>query len=207
MKNVFFKPWIGSNYYSGGVFNKKILIIGEAHICGGCPTCGIKYSPFCEDISTQDIIKSYLEYHQGYWARTFRKFERALVGEYTDNSQSEAIWNSLAFYNYIQVSMDAARKKPSLNLFKEAEEPFWEVIKSLSPDLIICWGKTRLYENMPSSNWEKGDPIIYENMEAYTGTYSINKGQIKIQTIWIVHPSSSFSWIKWNQILKNYIYE
>ena len=139
MKNVFFKPWVGSDYISGGIFKKKILVVGEAHICGGCQTCGLKYSPFCEDISTSNIIKTYLKNHTGSWSRTFRKFERALVSEYTDNIQSKFIWNSLAFYNYIQVSMDAPRTKPSFEIFKEGEAPFCEVVNILSTNIIICW--------------------------------------------------------------------
>lgn len=207
MKKVFFRPWVGSSYNSCGIFSKKILVIGEAHICGGCPTCGIKYNPYCEDISTPEIITSYLKDHQGKWSRTFRKFERALVGYSTDNEQSEAIWNSIAFYNYIQVSMNEARTKPSFDLFKEGEMPFWEVVNYLSPDLIICWGKTRMYDNMPSTNWEKGDPIKHENIEALFGKYSINNGQmaIAIPTLWIAHPSSSFSWKKWHNIIKTLI--
>ena len=29
MENVFFKPWIGKDYDSGGIFNKKILVLGD----------------------------------------------------------------------------------------------------------------------------------------------------------------------------------
>lgn len=203
MQNVFFKPWIGKNYEKAGIFQKKILALGEAHICGGCETCGIKHAPFCEEVTTKKVIEDYLKDHSGNWSRTFRKFERALVGVHTDNSQSDTIWNSIAFYNYIQVGMDASRKRPTDIMFTEAERPFWEVIEHLGPDLIIVWGKTRMYDNMPFNSWKKDTPIKIENVEAYSGWYRLNGKEIRI--IWIAHPSSAFSWSKWHKIIKNEI--
>ena len=31
MKHVFFKPWVGENFSEGGLWSKKILILGESH--------------------------------------------------------------------------------------------------------------------------------------------------------------------------------
>jgi hypothetical protein len=33
MEHVFFKPWKGTDYESGGIFRKKILAIGESFYC------------------------------------------------------------------------------------------------------------------------------------------------------------------------------
>lgn len=34
MKDVIFKPWIGKNYETGGIFKRKILALGESHYFG-----------------------------------------------------------------------------------------------------------------------------------------------------------------------------
>lgn len=31
MKHVFFRPWVGDNFSNGGLWPKKILILGESH--------------------------------------------------------------------------------------------------------------------------------------------------------------------------------
>ena len=33
MKHVVFEPWIGNEYQTGGIFKKKILVIGESFYC------------------------------------------------------------------------------------------------------------------------------------------------------------------------------
>ena len=52
MKHVFFKPWVGKDYSTGGIFKKKILVVGESHYCDGCNYCGLKYAKECEDLNT-----------------------------------------------------------------------------------------------------------------------------------------------------------
>lgn len=99
--------------------------------------------------------------------------------------------------------MNASRKCPTDIMFTEAEQPFWEIIEYLDPDLIIVWGKTRMYDNMPFDSWKKDDPIKLENVEAYSGWYELNDKNIRI--IWIAHPSSAFFWSKWHKIIKNEI--
>jgi len=32
MKSVFFKPWVGKVYDSGGIFGKRILVLGESQL-------------------------------------------------------------------------------------------------------------------------------------------------------------------------------
>ena len=42
MKNVFFKPWVGENYYSKGFNGKRILVLGESCYCGVCDCSGLE---------------------------------------------------------------------------------------------------------------------------------------------------------------------
>ena len=59
MEHVFFKPWVGRNYENGGIFSKKLLVLGESHYCGGCNQCGLKYGRECEEF-TKDTVINYL---------------------------------------------------------------------------------------------------------------------------------------------------
>ena len=41
MNGLFFRPWVGSAYSSGGIFGKRVMILGESHYCEeGCTDCG-----------------------------------------------------------------------------------------------------------------------------------------------------------------------
>ena len=33
MSNITFRPYVGTNYSTGGIFGKKILTLGESHYC------------------------------------------------------------------------------------------------------------------------------------------------------------------------------
>ena len=70
---ITFHPYIGSNYSTGGIFKKKILVLGESHYCSEEEAC---------ETLTYDVLQKYLahETNEG-WMNTFRKFERALIGK------------------------------------------------------------------------------------------------------------------------------
>ena len=39
--NIFFQPFVGKDYANGGIFGKRIMILGESHYCDECCTdCG-----------------------------------------------------------------------------------------------------------------------------------------------------------------------
>ena len=39
---VFFRPFVGASYAGGGLFGKRIMVLGESHYCDeGCADCGI----------------------------------------------------------------------------------------------------------------------------------------------------------------------
>ena len=31
--NIFFQPFVGNDYANGGIFGKRIMILGESHYC------------------------------------------------------------------------------------------------------------------------------------------------------------------------------
>lgn len=138
MNKVFFKPWVGKDYNTGSIFGKKILVLGEAHLCNSCDSCGnVDNAEGCADFTSANCIEVLLSGESGSWTGTFHKFERSLVNHETDLKESRKIWNSLAFYNYVQKAMDGSRKSPEWVDFRNSNETFFEVINELETDLII----------------------------------------------------------------------
>lgn len=93
--SIWFQPWVGDDYWSGGIFGKKILVIGNSHYCGSrneCSSCGVDGCCFDsdEDCSTftTDVINEYLDQDGNWeaWMNTYDKFEKALVGYDTDSN-------------------------------------------------------------------------------------------------------------------------
>ena len=199
MEHVFFKPWIGKNYQNGGIFKKKILVLGESHYCGGCDKCGIKYAPECNDLNTTKIIESLLDGSTGGWANTFKKFERSLVNKPTTAEESREIWESVAYFNFLQVAMTETRTAGSYEDYIEGQKAFLEVIEDLQPDLIIVWG-IRLYGHLPNERWIQGEPLVVDNYSVKNGYYQLKQGK-KSRVIAVYHPSTGYSWDWWYKVI------
>ena len=102
----FFHPWAGSHYSSGGIFGKKIMVLGDSHYCGTpCGRCGENPNARCYRL-TSDVIEWCLDPNceREDWMKTYLKFERSLVGHETTSEESRKIWDSIVFYNFLQVA-------------------------------------------------------------------------------------------------------
>ena len=88
-RNIFFQPFVGKDYANGGIFGKRIMILGESHYCDEeCVDCGdCRLHRECMNF-TQQVLDDYLNENKERqnWMRTFLKFERSLVGEETDQT-------------------------------------------------------------------------------------------------------------------------
>lgn len=199
----FFEPWVGDNYEDGGIFHKKILVLGESHYCGECDgKCGFKsYPDGCKPDFTTDTIQKYLDpkLKRENWMRTYLKFERSLFGVETSLEDRKAIWNSIAFYNYLQVAMNKSRQAGTYQDYIDAQAPFLEVLEELQPDLVIVWGVTRLFNNMPEDSWGWEEPLSFEdypNFYIQNGYYKLKSGK-KTRVVPVYHPSVGYDWKWW----------
>lgn len=201
MENVFFKPWVGKNYGAGGMFHKKILVIGESHYCAGCPKCGGK--PIDGECSsmTQNVLQSIVDGKTTRWSGTFHKFEKSLINPDASPKTSSEIWQSLAFYNYLQVAVSKAREAGEWYDYEKSEAAFFEVLNKLQPDVIIVWGVTRMWDNMPSRKWKDGEEINVDGYSVKNGWYILENGH-RIRAIWTYHPSTGYSPDWWNNVIK-----
>ena len=210
IEHVFFEPWVGKNYQTGGIFDKKILVLGESHYCGNVKCmkdCGILNSPEggCVDF-TQNMMINYLNGYTDRWTPTFRKFERSLVNEVTTLERSNDIWNSVAFYNFLQIAMERAREGGDAKDYEVARIAFLEVINELQPDVIFTWGTSRLYYNMPgiSDGWEYGDELVIDGWKVPNGYYKLQNGK-RARVIAVYHPSTGYSWDWWHKVISTEI--
>lgn len=194
MENVYFEPWIGDDYWDGGIFEKKILVVGSSHYCkrrNECSNCGVVGDCFdCSDFTTS-VVNDYLNHT--YWAKwisTYQKFEGALCGYHTDEDDSYKLWNSIAFYNYLQTAVPAWNDPGNDEDYELSESAFWEVLEELRPDCIIMWGD-RVWDMSPSYN---GDDV-----------YELDDGT-PIPVLGIYHPSwRYFNWSKTNNAISSFL--
>ena len=151
------------------------------------------------------VIKDYLNPSKcsGKWANTYKKFERSLVNEETTIEKAKEIWQSIAFFNFLQVAMTEARKSGTPEDYMEGQKAFLEVVDKLQPDLIIVWGVGKLYEYLPGikDGWIWGDKLKVDEYDVKNGYYQ-RKGK-KSRVIAVYHPSTGYQWDWWHKVIKS----
>lgn len=194
MYKLNFLPFVGSEYSTGGIFGKRVMVLGESHY-GKNPTLDF----------TRNVVREYLDPESEYeeWMNTYLKFERSLVNRYTTKKESETIWQSLLFYNYLQVLMDGPRISGTSQQYKDSARAFFEVLDRYNPELIIVWG-ARLWENLPWERWTEGDSLIIDNYEVDNGTYSL-PNLCEATVVKVYHPSGGYSWSWWHKVVKYFL--
>jgi hypothetical protein len=125
---------------------------------------------------TSEVVRSLAQDERHAFFTKVSKVLLGLDGATTiDNETRGEIWEHIAFYNYIQgfVGTDA-RVRPTAEMWDEAREPFFKVVHDLNPKLILVLGK-ELGNSLPN---------IPEGIEVCI----------------IQHPSTGFSYEKWNPL-------
>lgn len=66
-----------------------------------------------------------------------------ISGKYdTEKSDTIAIWNSIAFYNFLQTANNPNARITYFGEYYGKFLPYlWKVLDELSPDIVIVWGK------------------------------------------------------------------
>lgn len=147
-----FDPWVGDHYRSSGYDGLRILILGESQYDSvssqsdgwtGAPT------PECK-ASTQEIVR---ELALGPGNSFFTKITKLVLnrpsGVQVAASERIAFWHGVAFYNYIQWWLRAARYRPTPEMWDTSREPFLQVLGELQPHVLLVLGK-ELGNHLPS---------------------------------------------------------
>lgn len=207
MGNVFFQPFVGRDYLSGGIFGRRVMALGESHYCGErCANCGVPGKAGDCVAFTSGVIERYLDpkAEREPWMNTYLKFERSLVGHETDQAERERIWRSLLFFNYLQVAMDETRKAGTHEQYQRAQKAFYETLDQYRPESVIVWGK-RLWEYLPGDErWRAEEDLVVDGEHVATGSYALDNGQ-RARVTAVYHPSAGYSWDWWHKVITRFL--
>ena len=207
VSSIYFKPFVGSAYASGGIFGKRVMVLGESHYCEEkCADCGNAMAhPECCNF-TNGVVGDYLNesLERQPWMSTYLKFERSLVGHETDWAERRKIWNSVVFYNYLQVAMSGTREEGTAQQYEEAAEPFFEVLERFRPQYVIVWG-SRLWGFLPAGErWSWDEDIVVDGNANKCGNYALKDGS-KVKIMPVYHPSTGYSWDYWHKVIAAFL--
>jgi hypothetical protein len=204
--NLSWLPWVGSDILQN---DRRLLIIGESHYVQG-----ETLDEFKEDLKrhsdqnfTQKLILE-TQIQDKYKYRLLDNFWKALFKESPNKS---ILWQNIAFYNFIQRSMDYSSfdgkktEKPNAKDFRSAWETFGDVVKILKPtDCIFLglraaegFGNLKLRPDVSDFSYNYPDKIGH--LSPVEGSFTID-GQ-KVNVSFIQHCSSHFSPSAWQEFL------
>lgn len=244
MGEVYFKPWVGPDYYEGGVFNYRILAVGDSHYCSDpCSLrdqgkCGIAGNVSLEEMGecrdfTVNIVKQYINNvgnPLGRWTGTYTKFTRVLSGGRESQIDVKHVWNSIAFYNFVQSNIQVGPGQNMMsflfkgqNLYSDSIAAFNSIVEDLQPDFIIVWGNN-VWNTIKSSStvkclefWETNQSPAYlkkprnESKSFLKKLFSKSKNHNSDYSslpiaMKITHPcSSKFSYENYNSMFSNFL--
>lgn len=112
----------------------------------------------------------------------FTKVSKVLLGldssQWISDEDRSEVWDHVAFYNFVQCFVsDQARVRPGQDMWRDSSDAFLQIIEMLKPDLVLVLGK-ELGENIPN---------LHSDIEICV----------------IQHPSTGFSYEKWNPLFSD----
>jgi hypothetical protein len=101
------------------------------------------------------------ECHQ-FWTNIMQ----VITGKHHTEQRRDVLWSQIAFYNYIQESLDDSRVAPDEHMWENAKLPFVEMLNCVNPNKILVFGQRRLCGNIqhPSSGFSSSSwsPLVAE---------------------------------------------
>ena len=133
----FFQPFEGRDYRNPKTFPGRLLVVGESHYV----TEEDKYPEFTKRLMER-LIQDGL--HFGFKTPYFRNVFYILTGKRSrdvDEEKWRSVWNSIAFYNYVQsIRLTRPLMRPTREEWEQARQPFQTVLSQLQPQLILITG-------------------------------------------------------------------
>lgn len=167
-----YTPWRGLRYDASRWRGVRLLLLGESHYFDENENATIRWT------------RNYIEGGPGsFWTRVMQ----IVTGKHHSEIDRVAFWNDVGFYNYVQESVgEGARIRPTTQMWENAQTPFWQTLRELTPTHLLVLGKG-LWTNLPSEG--ASGPDIHVGREAReTWVYSIDTH--RVLATWVYHPSS-----------------
>lgn len=188
MHNVKFLPRVGRSY-TRSRWGKRVMVLGESHYCDN------------PSDATPNITTKVFEWQfdrscdfEG-WMNTYTKFASALSGHQEDRFSSEAVWDEVLYYNFVQQPLTGPRTAPTKEMLVASEAAFIEVLEEYQPDVVLVWGRSRLYDHLPEAGHQGADCCGVE-----TWIYPLRNGH-EVRVLPVQHPASGFSPSEWHQVI------
>lgn len=181
-------PWIGPSYGEpqNRFCGKKILVVGESHYADpafiGTSIPGI----------TQEVVT---KYQLGEWRIPFFTRLATLitgVSAVENGIKAKALWDDLAFYNYVPVIAASSPREFNWEFWKLGVDEFNNVLKAILPDMIIVTG----YRLWDMAYFRHTDESVVPGQRVKM-VCNTKWGEKLIPTLIIRHPSApGFSGLK-----------
>ena len=192
MQRLFFKPWVGRDYSTGGLLRQRVLILGESHYQW---KRGVPLTPEL----TRQCIREQISgtYTKQFWTN----IAVAFLGRRPDVADKRRFWDSVVFSNLIQANVGfGPRVPPSDKMWADGRLIFFKhLVTRYKPHVGDgCLGY-RLWERLPDE-WGKRGPRLRGERLTETWIYPHAKGAALAFPI--RHPSAGFNGSTWNRVVK-----
>lgn len=140
VEKTMFHPWVGENWGQAGnsVGGVRLLILGESHYCDPAHAHLVGQ---CVPDTTREVVE---ELAIGGPNRFFTGLTQIVSGRkkwQMAPTEIRALWDSIAFYNYVPVFAAAGpRLRPTAAMFESGHAPFMQLLGELKPEAIIVCG-------------------------------------------------------------------
>ncbi len=209
IKSLKWHPWIGKNFSSS---NRRLLIIGESHYYDGdsVETFERNNKLAAEINFTRNTIFQ-TQIQKAYEHKPLKNLFLSLLGD--AKRDEEKLWNQLAYYNFVQRSMNYSNlngekktEQPTIKDFDNGWETFVELAKILKPTDCIFIGvrAAEPFERMMDIlNIQRTDRIKHPEInDVSPRTASIVIDGQQINLTFIKHTSAYFSPEAWRVFLE-----
>lgn len=196
----YFRPWIGSDYeealhavdtrsFTNGKLD-RVHLMGESH-----------YSD--EELSpdwTTDAVKN-LALTQNRYGRFWTSAIQTYTNLPTSDFDRAEAWQCVAYSNFIQKPLQAARQAVPDEHWKSGQDAFFAQLAHTRPTVLVVLGK-RLFSNLPNIGmripWNLAPCPDWEPIEdAWLYGYETEQGRHLTVAVSVTHPSGrGFQWEK-----------
>ena len=175
------KPWIGSGYQE-----RRVLILGESFYNWREPDSGALITP--ENDMPLEIADCAMTNPEKPVSKFVDVITKAICNAVKPTvNQSQNAWNSIAYTNYIPVSVgEGAAPRPTREMWRQAELEWPSLLEAVRPRIVIVIGYTMWKRMGPT------DPTISD----YVGGYRLADGTLAM--CWAAPHASRPRW-KWGQ--------
>ncbi|MBI4882203.1 MAG: hypothetical protein HY812_21455 [Planctomycetes bacterium] len=173
-----FKPYVGPKYGRSNPYGGRLLVLGESHYVG---ESGVRRASL-----TELVVQEYLA---GEYASRFLTMVGQLIHGSRDicDEDKKAVWQSIAFYNYIQSSVGRRpRMRPRAKQWDAAQTPFLAVLRVLRPAGIVVLGD-ELWTKLPPA--ERGPVLRAGRSKVLTKRYAWSSRGEGAIAVGVRHPA------------------